>query len=57
MIKGCAEKGKGYAIFIKDNENPSSKIIQLLTDSLTPVISKVSLVYDKDLVESVVPNP
>ena len=57
LIKGCAEKGKGYHIFIKDNENPSEKIIQLLTDSLTPVISKVSLKYNKELVESVVPNP
>ena len=47
LIKGCAEKGKGYHIFIKDNENPSEKIIQLLTDSLTPVISKLSLKYDK----------
>ena len=50
LIKGCAEKGKGYYIFIKDDENPSEKIIQLLTDSLTPVISKVSLKYDKELV-------
>jgi len=57
LIKGCAEKGKGYHIFIKCNENPSEKILQLLTDSLTPVISKVLLKYNKELAESVVPNP
>jgi hypothetical protein len=57
LIKGCAEKGKGHHIFIEDHENPAEKIIQLLSDSLTPVISKVRLDYDKDLVESIVPNP
>lgn len=57
LIKGCAEKGKGKHIFISELEDPSEKIIQLLNDSLTPVISKVSLTYDKDLVESIVPNP
>ena len=25
LIKDCDEKGKGYHIFIKDNENPSEK--------------------------------
>ena len=57
MIKGCAEKGKGKFIFIDDSENPSEKIIGLLEETLTPVIDKVSLKYDKDLVESIVPNP
>ncbi len=57
LIKGCAEKGKGHHIFIKDKENPSEKIIQMLSDSLSPVISKVSISYDKELVESIVPNP
>lgn len=57
LIKGCAEKGKGYHIFIKDSENPAEKIIQLLNDSLTPVISKVDLSYDKSIVKSIIPNP
>jgi hypothetical protein len=57
LIKGCAEKGKGKFIFIDDSENPSEKIIGLLEETLTPVIDKVSLKYEKDLVESIVPNP
>jgi hypothetical protein len=44
-------------VFIGDDEDPSSKIIQLLNESLTPVISEVSLTYDKEVVESIVPNP
>lgn len=46
-----------YVMFITDDENPSQKIIQLLTDSLSPVISKIQLKYDKNLVASVIPNP
>jgi hypothetical protein len=57
LIKGCAEKGKGKFIFITDQENPSEKIIGLLEETLTPVIDHVTLKYDKDLVESIVPNP
>jgi hypothetical protein len=44
-------------VFIDDDEDPSSKIIQLLNESLTPVISEVSVTYDKAMVESIVPNP
>lgn len=47
LIIGCAEKGRGLHTFIVEGEDPSAKIIQLLTDSFTPVISKVSLVYDQ----------
>lgn len=47
LIIGCASKGKGQYVFIGNGENPSAKIIQLLSDSLTPVISKVSLIYDR----------
>jgi len=50
LIKGCAEKGKGKFIFISDDENPSDKIIGLLESSLTPVISKINLDYDKNIV-------
>lgn len=54
---GCAKKGKGYHTFITDQEDPSEKIIQLLTDSLSPVISKIKLDFDPDVVESIIPNP
>ena len=57
LVLGCAAKGKGHHVFISDAENPSEKIIQLLTDSLSPVISKVNLKFDKNLVESIIPNP
>ena len=57
LILGCAKKGKGYHVFITDNENPADKIIQLLTDSLSPVISSMKLTYDKSIVESIIPNP
>lgn len=42
---------------ISDHENPSEKIIELLETTLTPLISDISLKYDEDLVESIVPNP
>ena len=57
LITGCASKGKGNHIFISDFEDPSEKIIQLLTDSLSPIISKMRLDYNRDIVESVIPNP
>ena len=57
LVLGCAEKGRGHHVFISDNEDPSGKIIQLLADSLTPVISQIKLDYDKDIVESITPNP
>lgn len=57
LIIGCAEKGKGRHIFINNGENPSEKIIQLLNDSLTPVVTSLSLAYDPNKVESIVPNP
>lgn len=57
LIFGCAEKGRGGHVFIGDDEDPSSKIIQLLNESLTPVISEVFLNFDKNVVESIVPNP
>ena len=38
-------------------DNPSEKIIQLLTDSLSPVISGMKLGFDKEVVASIVPNP
>lgn len=57
LIVGCAKNGKGYHTFINDQENPSEKIIQLLTDSLSPVISKIKLEFDANVVESVIPNP
>ena len=57
LIQGCAEKGKGQHIFISDNEDPSEKIIQLLRDSFSPVITNMKLKYDEELIESIIPNP
>lgn len=43
---------------IADNENPAEKIIELLETTLTPLISKVSLICnDEKSIESIVPNP
>jgi hypothetical protein len=57
LIQGCAKRGKGFHVFITDQEDPSDKIIQLLSDSLSPVISKMRLDYDANIVESIIPNP
>ena len=54
---GCAQKGKGHYIFIKDSETPAEKIIQLLNDSLSPVITQIELDYDKSIVQSIMPDP
>lgn len=43
LVLGCAKKGKGQHVFIVDQENPSEKIIQLLSDSLSPVITSIKL--------------
>ena len=56
-MAGCARKGKGSHVFIKDTEDPSEKIIQLLADSLSPAITRVKLDFDRDVVESIIPNP
>ncbi len=47
LILGCAKKGKGQSVFITDNENPAEKIIQMLGDALSPVITSIKLDYDK----------
>lgn len=57
LIMGCAKSGKGYHIFISDEDNPSEKIIQLLTDSLSPVICGMKLGYDSTVITSIIPNP
>ena len=57
LVVECAAKGKGHAIFIENGEDPAAKVIQLLNDSLTPVISGVQLDFDSAVVESIVPNP
>lgn len=30
LLKGCAEKGRGKAVFISDNENVAGKVVELL---------------------------
>lgn len=57
LIKGCAEKGKGKAVFITDGSDVASPIIELLEQSLTPIITSFSLNFDPSVVESIVPNP
>lgn len=47
LIRGCSERGKGQCVFIDDLEDPADKIIQLLSDSLSAVISSINLTYDK----------
>ena len=39
LIRGCAEKGKGRYVFISDSDNCSEKVMELLQNSLSPVIS------------------
>jgi hypothetical protein len=46
LIKGCAEKGRGRAIFLSDNENVAGKIIELLQSSLSPAITDFQLEFD-----------
>lgn len=39
LIKGCAEKGKGKAVFITDEGDIASPVIELLSASLTPIVT------------------
>ena len=57
MIKEGAKKGKGNHMFVNNTKNITEKIINLLTSSLSPVISQIKLQYDESIVESIVPNP
>ena len=57
LIQGCAEAGRGKFVMIDDSENPAEKIISLLESSLTPLIKKITLNYDKTGLQSIVPNP
>jgi hypothetical protein len=57
LVKGCAEKGKGKAIFIADNEDVAGKIIELLQSTLSPAITDFELKFDSNVVEAIIPNP
>lgn len=57
LIEGSADAGKGKFVMISDSENPSEKIISLLESSLTPLIKKIVVNYDKTDLQSIVPNP
>lgn len=46
LISGSALAGKGAYVMISDTEDPTGKIIGLLENALTPVISKINLKYD-----------
>ena len=41
IIIGCAQHGKGYSVFISDEEDPSVKIVELLDRSLSPGITNL----------------
>ena len=57
LIENSAKMGKGYSAIISDLEEPASKIISLLENSLTPIIVDLKITFDKDKVESISPNP
>lgn len=57
LIQRIADAGRGKFIMIDDSENPNDKIISLLSSSLTPVVTKLSLTYTTKDVLSIVPNP
>ena len=42
---------------ISDSENPKEKIIGLLESTLTPIIDKITLQFNKKAVKSIVPHP
>jgi hypothetical protein len=46
LIKGCAENGRGRAVFLSDHENVAGKIVELLQSSLSPVITDFQLEFD-----------
>lgn len=46
LIVECSKKGKGSYTFIAHQENPTLKIVNLLTDSLSAVVSQVTLEFD-----------
>ena len=57
LIQGCAEAGKGKYAMISEIQNPSEKIISLLESSLTPLVKKINLSFDRTDFESITPNP
>lgn len=57
LIKGCAQNGKGKAVFLSDQEDVAEKIIELLQSLLSPIITDFEFKFDEKIVEAVVPNP
>jgi hypothetical protein len=57
LIKNCALNGGGKSIFVADGEDLEGTIIALLESVLTPYLSKFSFDFDKNIVDSIVPNP
>ena len=41
LVQGCAENGKGKHVMISESDNVSGKVIEVLNESLSPVISEV----------------
>ena len=57
LLKGCAEKGRGRAVFIADHENVAGKVVELLQTALSPAITEFDFEFDKGAIETVIPNP
>ena len=52
-----AVKGKGKSIFVNDEDDVSGAIIGLLDCALSPCLDDFFFEYDKEIVESIYPNP
>jgi hypothetical protein len=56
LVNSCAKAGNGSASFVSDSSNISSKVIELLSKSMSKRFYDFRLIYDKDKVEFVVPD-
>ena len=57
LILGCAEKGRGMSAFISDLEDPSYKIIEILSKAILPAISSIELKMDEKVISNIHPKP
>ena len=57
LILGCAEEGRGMSAFISDLEDPSLKIIEILSKAISPAISSISIKMDEKLICNIHPKP
>ncbi len=57
LVKKCALHGGGKSVFVDDGGDVEGTIVTLLQSVLTPYLDQFSFEFDKNLVESIVPNP